>query len=90
MAEKIRPLRPVDSGGEPPDMEQRLRHLEQDVAVIKSTMATTEGLSEVKQELLEFKAEVHSLLRQQIMWSVGTIIAMGSLVFAIMRFTSGS
>lgn len=90
MAEKIRPLRPVDTGGEPPDMEQRLRHLEQDVAVIKSTMATTEGLSEVKQELLEFKAEVHSLLRQQIMWSVGTIIATGGLVFTIMRFTSGS
>jgi len=100
MAEKIRPLRPVDSGGEPPDMEQRLRHLEQDVGVIKATMATKEDIAsaalsakndvtEVKNELLSFKAEVHSLLRQQIMWSVGTIIAMGGLVFAIMRF-SGS
>ncbi len=80
MAEKIRPLRPVDSGGEPPDMEQRLRHLEQDVEVIKATMAT-------RSDVLELKAEMHSLLRQNIMWSVGTIIATGSLVFAIMRFT---
>lgn len=72
MADKITHLRPVHTGGEPPDMEQRLRHLEQDVAVIKSTMATS--------------AELHSLLRQNIMWSVGTIIGMGALVLAIVRF----
>lgn len=82
-------------------MEERIRHLESNVDVIKATMATKEDIAkaalaakedvtEVKNELLSFKAEVHSLLRQQIMWSVGTIIATGGLVFAIMRFTSGS
>lgn len=80
MVNKVKHLRSVDSGGEPPDMEQRLAHLERDVEVIKATMAT-------KSDVSELKAEMHSLLRQNIMWSVGTIIAMGTLVFAIMRFS---
>lgn len=67
------------TGGEPPDMEQRIAHLERDVEVIKATMAT-------KADVSELKADMHSLLRQNIMWSVGTIIAVGGLVFAIMRF----
>jgi len=53
---------------------------------MQSTLDTSMA---TKADVLELKAEVHSLLRQQIMWSVGTIIAMGGLVFAIMRF-SGS
>lgn len=61
-------------------MEERIANLERDVDVIKATMAT-------KADVLELKVEMHSLLRQNIMWSVGTIIAMGGLVFAIMRFT---
>lgn len=65
------------SGG---GMEERIANLERDVDVIKATMAT-------KADVLELKVEMHSLLRQNIMWSVGTIIAMGGLVFAIMRFT---
>jgi len=84
-----RKARQPKDGGEPPDMEQRIANLERDVSVVKATMATKEGVSDLKFELLEFKAEVHSLLRQNIMWSVGTIIAMGGLVFAIMRFTGG-
>lgn len=60
-------------------MEQRLAHLEKDVEVIKATMAT-------KADVMELKAEMHSLLRQNIMWSVGTIIAVGALVFAIVRY----
>lgn len=79
MVEKVTHIRPVDSGGEPPDMEQRLRNLEQDVAVIKTTMSTKSDVSEIR-------VEVHSLLRQHIMWNVGSIIAMAGLVFAIMRF----
>lgn len=77
---KVNHLRPIDGGGEPPDMEQRLRHLEQEVHVIRETMATGANLQELR-------AEMHSLLRQQIMWSVGSVIATGSLVFAIIRFT---
>jgi hypothetical protein len=67
-------------------MEQRIANLERDMSVIKATMATKEDLNEVKIELMGFKVEVHSLLRQNIMWSIGTIVAMGGLVFAIMRF----
>jgi len=63
-------------------MEQRLRNLEQDVAVIKTTMSTKSDVSEIR-------VEVHSLLRQHIMWNVGSIIAMAGLVFAIMRFAGG-
>ncbi|MBB3189218.1 hypothetical protein [Halomonas cerina] len=45
MADKnVRHLRPLDGGGEPPDMEQRLRSLEQEVHVIRETMATREDL----------------------------------------------
>lgn len=83
MADKnVRHLRPLDGGGEPPDMEQRLRSLEQEVHVIRETMATREDLHGLR-------AEMHSLLRQQTMWTVGSIIAMGSLVFAIVRFAGG-
>ncbi len=75
MVNKVKHLRSVDSGGEPPDMEQRLRHLEQDVAVIKSTMATS--------------AELHSALRQHLMWTVGLVlggmVSIAGIVFAIVR-----
>jgi len=74
--------------GDPPmsDLTARVEHLEadmrsvrEDVAVIKSNYAT-------KADISEMRAEMHSALRQQTMWSVGTIIAMAGLVFAIMRF----
>lgn len=76
-------LRPLDGGGEPPDMEERLRKLEQSVSVIESNYAT-------KSDIAELKAELHSSLRQQTMWSVGTLIAAVGLVFAVMRFTGGA
>lgn len=59
-------------------MEARLRQLEQDVAVIKETMAT-------KVTIEGLRTELHSSLRAQTMWSVGTIIATGGLVFAMVR-----
>lgn len=37
---KVTDIRPLDGGGEPPDMEQRLRHLEQEVHTIRETMMT--------------------------------------------------
>ncbi|NHH86535.1 hemolysin XhlA [Cobetia sp. MB87] len=63
-------------------LEADVRTLREDVAVIKSNYATKADINELKAEL---KAELHSSLRLQTMWSVGTIIAAASLVFAIMR-----
>lgn len=68
-------LRPQDGGGEPPDMEQRLRHLEQEVAVIKETMATRESLAKAETNIIK--------------WNVGTIVGVAAVVFAIIRFAGG-
>lgn len=68
-------------------MEERMRHVEQDMSSVKTTLAHIQETVATKADMYELREEVHSLLRQQIMWSVGTIIAMGWLVFAIMRFT---
>jgi transcriptional accessory protein Tex/SPT6 len=80
------------SGGEPPDMEQRLRHLEEDVAVIKSNYATREAIADLRAEMHkgfgDLRAEMHRLARQQIMWSVGTILTGMALVFAILKWLS--
>lgn len=68
-------------------MEERMRHVEEDMSSVKTTLAHIQETMATKADLYELRAEMHSLLRQNIMWSVGTIIAMGGLVFAIMRFT---
>lgn len=68
-------VKPQDGGGEPPDMEQRLRHLEQEVAIIKETMATKESLAQMETNIIK--------------WNVGTIVAVAALVFAIIRFAGG-
>ncbi|MDT8895666.1 hypothetical protein RSO41_13495 [Halomonas sp. I1] len=60
-------------------LETDMRSVREDVAVMKSNYAT-------KSDISELRAELHSSLRQQTMWSIGTIIAMAGLVFAIMRF----
>ena len=67
-------------------MEDRIRHLEQDMSSVKTTLSHINETMATKADLYELRAEMHSLLRQNIMWSVGTIIAVGGLVFAIMRF----
>ncbi|WP_176761572.1 hypothetical protein [Billgrantia gudaonensis] len=56
-------------------MDQRLRHLEQEVAVVKETMATKESLARTEANIIK--------------WNVGTIIAVAALVFAIIRFAGG-
>lgn len=43
--------------------------------------------SEMKEEIGSLRSEMHSLLRQQIMWSVGSVVTVAGLVFAILRFT---
>jgi|GEM_PF-2361978 len=98
MPSDVRKLRSIDGSGEPPDMEQRLRHLEQDVAIIKETMVKREEFlgetgsirSDMHREFGALRSEMHSLLRQQTMWSVGTVIAVAGLIFGIMRFTTGA
>lgn len=73
MAERnVHHLRTLDGGGEPPDMEQRLRHLEQEVAVVKATMATKADLAKTETNIIK--------------WNVATIIGVAALVFAIIRF----
>ncbi|SIQ11232.1 hypothetical protein SAMN05421647_102234 [Marinobacterium stanieri] len=71
-------------------MEQRLRHLEQDMATVKTTLGhMQENMNTnmaTKADLFDLKAEMHSLLRQHIMWNVGSILAAAGLVFAIMRW----
>jgi len=84
--------KPDSTGGEPPDMEQRLRHLEEDVAVIKSNYATKVDIADLSTEMHkgfgDLRAEMHSLTRQLIMWSVGTILTGMALVFAILKWLS--
>jgi len=83
------------TGGEPPmsNLESRVEHLEkdmrsvrEDLTTIKATYATRDGLNDVRLEIEKIRGEMHSLGRQLIMWNVGTILAAGGLVFAIMRF----
>ncbi len=74
--DNVRSLRPLDSGGEPPDMDQRIRHLEQEVSIIRETMATREDLAKSEASIIK--------------WNVGTIIAVAALVFAIIRLTGGA
>lgn len=75
------------------NLESRVEHLEkdmrsvrEDLATIKATYATRDGLNDVRIEIEKTRGEMHSLGRQLIMWNVGTILAAGGLVFAIMRF----
>ncbi|MGY0552353.1 hypothetical protein ACW17M_03975 [Vreelandella sp. 2A-K22] len=83
-----------NDGGEPPmsNLEARVQHLEtdmrsvrDDLAVIKATYATRDGLNDVRLEIEKTRGEMHSLGRQMIMWNVGTILTAAGLVFAIMR-----
>ncbi|MFD2191577.1 hypothetical protein [Pistricoccus aurantiacus] len=75
------------------DLTARVEHLENDIravredlAAIKATYATRDGLNDVRLEVERVRGKMHSLGRQMIMWNVGTIIAVAGLVFAIMRF----
>ena len=68
-------------GPMPPDLEGRIRQLEQDVAVIRSNHAT-------KADIANLRADMHDLNRQAIMWNVGTLIATAGVILAIARFVS--
>ena len=57
-------------------------------------LATKADLAELKTELKtdigSLRVEIERMGRVVIMWNVDTIIAMASVVFAIMRYTGGS
>jgi len=75
-------------GGEPPmnNIEARVEYLERDISDMKSTLARIE----TKLDAFATKAELASTETRIIKWNVGTILAAGGLVFAIMRFLPGS
>jgi hypothetical protein len=60
----------------------------------KEKLATKVDLAELKAELkvdiAAVRTEIERMGRVVIMWNVGTLIAVASLVFAIMRFTGGA
>ena len=73
MADKnVHHLRPLDGGGEPPDMEQRLRHLEQEVHTIRETMMT--------------KGEFYQALNAQTWKIIGLIGVMTGLFTVIVKW----
>lgn len=79
------------NGGEPPmsQLEARVEHLERDVGDIKVILARMEGrfdAIDAKLDSFATKTEMAKLETRVIKWSVGTILAAGGLVFAIMRF----
>lgn len=65
-------LRPHDGGGEPPDMDQRLRHLEQEVHTIRETMVT--------------KGEFHQALNAQTWKIIGLMGVLTGLFTAIVKW----
>jgi hypothetical protein len=58
----------------------------------KEKLATKADLAELKAELkvdiANVRTEIERMGRVVIMWNVGTVIAMASVVFAIMRYTN--
>lgn len=75
------------NGGEPPmnDLTARVEHLERDVTDIKVTLA---GIS-TKLDGFATKTELAQMEARIIKWNVGTLIAVGALVFAVIRFAGG-
>jgi len=69
-----------DGGGD--DMLERVKKLEEkvnslvtDIAVIKSNYATSADVSNVKSEIANAKADLHSALRIQALTIIGSVIA---------------
>lgn len=75
------------NGGEPPmsNLESRVEHLEHDVSDIKVTMASIS----TKLDGFATKTELAQMETRIIKWNVGTLIAVGALVFAVIRFAGG-
>lgn len=64
------------------DLTPRVERLENDVSDIKATLARVE----TKMDSFATKSDLAKTETHIIKWNVGTILAAGGLVFAIMRF----
>jgi len=74
-------------GGGRDDVDIRLKSLETDVAIIKNTMVTKDVFEERAGKI---EIEVSKVPFETIKWLVGTIIALGIVVFATVRWLSTS
>ncbi|MGB5831083.1 MAG: hypothetical protein WBG92_03725 [Thiohalocapsa sp.] len=74
---------PDASGGEPPDMEQRLRNLEQSVAVIASNYATKADVGDLRTEMHkgfgDLRAEMHTSLSKNNWQMITALFAITSI-----------
>lgn len=75
-----------NGGGGMANLEARVTNLEQTVSEIRSTLSRVDE----RTSNLATKADVESMARRLIQWTVGTIIAVAVLVFTIVRFTSSA
>jgi hypothetical protein len=55
----------------------------------RERLATKDDIAALKEDIAVVRTEIERMGRVVIMWNVGTLIAVASLVFALMRFTGG-
>ncbi|HEX2245717.1 MAG TPA: hypothetical protein VHH94_05460 [Gammaproteobacteria bacterium] len=70
------------------DIARLERATKEDIAKLKEDIADLR--TELRTTRAELVAEIERMGRVVIMWNVGTLIAVASVVFAILRFAGGS
>jgi hypothetical protein len=70
------------------DIVRLERATKEDIAKLKEDIADLR--TELRTTRAELVAEIERMGRVVIMWNVGTLIAVASVVFAILRFAGGS
>jgi hypothetical protein len=53
----------------------------------RERLATKDDIAALKEDIAVVRTEIERMGRVVVMWNVGTLIAVASLVFALMRFT---
>lgn len=73
-------VKPRDNGGEPPmnTLEDRVRNLETDIAVIKSNYAT-------KADIADLRSELHKSISSQTKWLAATIIGVAAISLTVAK-----
>jgi chromosome segregation ATPase len=69
------------------DIAELKSELKSDIAELKSELKS--DVAELKTEIAVVRTEIERMGRVIVMWNVGTLIAVASIVFAIMRYTWG-
>lgn len=67
------------------DLERRVQHLEEDMREVRDSTREMKANYATSTAISDLRTEMHSLLRQQIMWSVGSVIAAVGLAVAIIK-----